>query len=216
VKAKNLEQQDWLQHERILWRSGIKYIAGVDEVGRGCLVGPVVAAAVILPLNIDIIGVYDSKVMSVPMREEAYHRILEQSAFFALGAASNRIIDNIGILKATLLAMQRAIRRLRCRPDHILIDGNRCPDDLPCAAESIIGGDGKSRSIAAASVIAKVIRDRLLIRLSRIYQHYGFESHKGYGTVRHLTAINTYGSTPHHRLSFKPLSQLSPILKTST
>jgi len=205
----NHEKQDWLANEKILWKSGISFIAGVDEAGRGCLAGPVVAAAVILSSNTDLQGVYDSKLMTPKARELACANIIENCHCVSVGAASNRRIDNTNILIATMLAMHRALSRMKTIPEYILIDGNKCPDNLPSPAEAIIGGDRTSRSIAAASIIAKVTRDRLMINLSRFYQKYGFDKNKGYGTAQHVAAIKGYGVTPHHRLSFKPIKIVS-------
>lgn len=199
-----LEKQDWLIREKALWNAGFHIIAGVDEAGRGCLAGPVVAAAVILHTNQDIEGVYDSKLMTHGARKLAYDRIIDQCACVSLGASSNRSIDSSNILSATMSAMRLATKRLRIAPDYILIDGNKCPDNLRSKAELIIGGDRVSRSIAAASIIAKVVRDKLLENLGHIYKDYGFGKHKGYGTSDHIAAINSFGATPHHRLSFKP------------
>jgi ribonuclease HII len=206
---KTLEEQDWLIREKNLWNSGLSYVAGVDEAGRGCLAGPVVAAAVILPPHTDIEGIYDSKLMTPKAREQAYVNIIDQCHCVSIGASSNRDIDRTNILMATMLAMKRALNRMKIRPEYILIDGNKCPDNLPAQSEAIIGGDRTSRSIAAASIIAKVTRDRLMVNLSRFYQRYGFDKHKGYGTAQHIAAIKSYGATPHHRLSFRPIKVVS-------
>ncbi len=204
------ERSELLDFERNLWQSGYCRVAGVDEVGRGPFAGPVVAAVVILPMWVDIPGVIDSKKMTPKSREAAYHRILEQcNPNVAIGAASAQLIDRIGLLKASLLAMKRAILRLDPAPDFILVDGLYVPKGLDIESEPIVGGDGKSRSIAAASVIAKVVRDRLMVNLDRIYPQYRFASNKGYGTLDHREALQKYGPTKHHRFSFKPVQQVS-------
>jgi len=198
---------DWLKREKELWASGKIAITGVDEAGRGCLAGPVVAAAVILKVGIDLNGIIDSKQMTPKEREEGYDFILHNCQAVSLYAASAKVIDRVNILRATMQAMKGAIRRLKIEPDYILIDGNRCPDSLPCHAESIIGGDSTSRSIAAASVLAKVTRDRLMMKLDKLYPKYGFASHKGYATAFHCRMLKQLPPTPHHRFSFAPVRQ---------
>jgi ribonuclease HII len=201
---------DLLAIEHKLWQSGFSRIAGVDEVGRGPFAGPVVAAAVILPVWSDIPGVIDSKKMTPKSRKAAYHTILNQcNPNVAIGAASAQLIDQIGLLKASLLAMKRAILKLNPSPDYILVDGLYVPEGLDIESEPIVGGDGKSRSIAAASVVAKVVRDRLMVNLDRIYPEFRFASNKGYGTLAHRQALQKYGPTRHHRYSFKPVQQVS-------
>ena len=188
--------------------SGI--VCGIDEVGRGPLAGPVVAAAVIfnrrrLPKTLrDELD--DSKKLSAEARED-YARLIRSCAQIGIGAASVAEIDRVNILQATFIAMRRAVARLGCVPDLALVDGNRAPN-LPCATQTIIGGDGISLSIAAASVIAKVARDRLMRALAERYRGYGWETNVGYGTAAHRRAILSLGPTPHHRMSFAPL-QLS-------
>ena len=196
-----------LWRETELWSSGYKLVAGVDEAGRGPLAGPVVAAAVILRPGCDIAGAMDSKTLSPGEREAQFIEISAKSLAMACGAVSTAIIDRIGILEATLLAMKRALSRLQPNPDYILIDGNRLPKGLLSTSKAIVGGDASVRCIAAASIIAKVIRDRLMIRLGRLYPQYGFEKHKGYGTPQHLEALASLGPTPHHRFSFQPVRQ---------
>lgn len=205
---------DYLKRERELWNTGQTRIAGIDEVGRGPYAGPVVAAAVILPIDCDIPGAIDSKKMTAADREEAYHIIHEicQSAEsndrrIGIGAASTKEIDSIGLLNATLLAMKRALLKLSPPPDCLLIDGLHIPNNLSIPAEAIVGGDNLSRSIAAASIIAKVTRDRLMTNLDTIYPEYGFASNKGYGTERHRKALEKLGPTRHHRFLFEPVRQ---------
>ena len=179
-------------------------IAGTDEVGRGCLAGPVVAAAVIL--KEDIPGLTDSKKISPKKREFLADLILEKS-FFAYGVVSNNKIDKINILNASLLAMKRAILNLPVRPSLVLVDGTFKPDlDIPMRA--IIGGDSSENAISAASIIAKVYRDNLMIKLSQKFSNYAWESNFGYGTKAHLEGLKKFGITSHHRKSFKPVHKI--------
>ncbi len=184
------------------------YICGVDEAGRGPLAGPVVAAAVILDPNIAIQGINDSKKLSEKKREKIFYEICENSVSWSVGRADVYEIDNINILQASLLAMQRAISGLHVKPNHALIDGNILPKDLPCSAEAIIGGDAINMSISAASIIAKVTRDKEMIEIDTKYPHYGFAQNKGYPTKKHLKALNEYGISPVHRKSFGPVMKL--------
>lgn len=182
-------------------------VAGVDEVGRGCLAGPVYAAAVILPphlLDRDI-GLRDSKLLPAKKRE-ALAAILHEQAAVGIGSASVAEIDEINILQAAMLAMARAVKALRVKPNHCLIDGNRAPD-IPFDTTCIIKGDTKSRSIAAASIAAKTVRDAKMQQLHAAFPHYGWDTNAGYGTRAHLDALALVGATPHHRMSFKPLRQ---------
>lgn len=181
-------------------------IAGVDEVGRGPLAGPVVAAAVILDPKRPIEGLADSKALSEKRREELAVLIREQALAWALGRAENEEIDQINILQASLLAMRRAVLALRPGPEFALVDGNRCPD-LPCPADAIIKGDATVAVISAASILAKVSRDREMITMDQQYPGYGFASHKGYPTKAHLLALSTLGVTPIHRRSFGPVKK---------
>tara|TARA_B100000459_G_scaffold136050_1_gene92455 strand:+ start:223 stop:768 length:546 start_codon:yes stop_codon:yes gene_type:complete len=174
-------------------------VAGTDEVGRGALAGPVVAAAVILENNID--GLDDSKKLSEKKRTNFSNSILENS-IYAFGSASNDEIDNINILNASLLAMKRAILNLSVKPDLVLVDGIHKPD-LDIKMESIIGGDALIKEISAASIIAKVYRDNLMIEYDKSYPLYGFKNHKGYGTQQHLDLIKINGASSIHRKSFK-------------
>jgi ribonuclease HII len=185
-------------------------VVGIDEVGRGPLAGPVIAAAVILDPARPLAGLDDSKRLSA-RRREALAAQLEETALIGLGRAEIEDIDRINILQATFLAMRRAfdaVALLAGRPiDHALIDGPHCPA-LPCPAHPVIGGDGRSLSIAAASVVAKVHRDALMARLAEAFPGYGWESNAGYGTKVHLEALARLGPTPHHRRSFAPVARL--------
>lgn len=197
-----------LARERALRTAGVHYVAGVDEVGRGPLAGPVIAAAVILPLERrSWRGLRDSKLMTAAERDEAAVRIRRHAVAWALGAASVREIERHNILRASVRAMRRALARLPIHPDHVLVDGNPVPD-LGCAHEAIVGGDNRSLSIAAASVLAKVTRDRLMVALGARYPAFGWERNKGYATAAHLAAIDAVGPSPHHRRSFEPVGQL--------
>ena len=198
---------DWLVKERQLWSSGFLRVAGVDEAGRGPIAGPVVAAAVILPLGLDLPGVIDSKLMTSRRREEAYQLILECSLAVGISAVSSHNIDRIGILNAAMAAMRRAVLKLDPLPDFVLVDGNRYPAGLDLPGEAVVRGDRKCRSIAAASVVAKVVRDRLMTKLDRLYPGYDFAGHKGYCTPQHRLQLASMPPTPHHRLSFAPLRQ---------
>ena len=179
----------------------IQCICGVDEAGRGPLAGPVYAAAVILPRGLVIEGLNDSKKLTEKRREALYDVIVEQAVAYGIGSADEKEIDEINILQATFLAMRRAIARLSVRPDLALIDGNR-DSDFGVPAETIVGGDGKSANIAAASILAKVTRDRVMLEYAKQYPQYGFDVHKGYGTKRHYEALREYGPCPIHRQSF--------------
>jgi ribonuclease HII len=177
-------------------------VAGVDEAGRGPLAGPVVAAAVILdPHNIPD-GIADSKTLEAAVRKELYRAILETSRV-GVGVADVQRIDTENILNASLWAMADAVAQLDRKPRLVLVDGNKVPPMLECASRAIVRGDAKCLSIAAASIVAKVVRDTIMIELAREYPAYGFERHKGYGTAEHHAAIERHGVTPHHRRSFK-------------
>lgn len=184
-----------------------KIIAGVDEVGRGPLVGDVVAAAVILPPEHGIIGLQDSKKISEKKRKNLVELIKAQAMAWSIGRASAAEIDALNILEATMLAMQRAILNLTLKPDHVLIDGNRCPS-LSVSCEAIVRGDGMIPCISAASIVAKVQRDAEMVALDKQFPAYGFASHKGYPTAGHLAALAEYGVTQHHRRSFKPVQRI--------
>lgn len=180
---------------------GFHAICGIDEVGRGPLAGPVCAAAVILPEGLEIPGLNDSKKLTDKKRRELFPIIEEQALAYGIGWASQEEIDDINILQATFLAMSRAVEQLNIRPDLALVDGNRAPTlDLP--VETVVKGDSLSASIAAASVLAKVSRDDVMLRMAEEYPGYGFEVHKGYGTKAHYEALRTFGPSPIHRRTF--------------
>lgn len=178
--------------------------AGIDEVGRGCLAGPVVAAAVILPEDFDLPGLTDSKQLTAHRREDYDLLIREKAIAVSVGSATVEEIDRLNILGATFLAMERAIEGLEPRPEYLLIDGNRFRSHLEIPYETIVGGDGRVASIAAASIVAKVYRDHLMAHLAEEYPEYHWERNAGYGTAAHLAAIRSCGLTPHHRRSFAP------------
>ena len=201
-----------LKREAALWSAGCSIVAGIDEVGRGPLAGPVVAAAVVFPVGAKLIrGLNDSKVLTAAQREKFVGKIRERAFALAIGAASVREIDRINIRRASILAMARALHRLGCTPAHVLIDGLPCPE-LGCEHEAIIDGDAKCHSIAAASIIAKVLRDALMDRLAARYPGYCWETNKGYATPEHLEAIQRLGPTRHHRYSFEPVAQIELLV----
>ena len=182
-------------------KEGYQVICGVDEAGRGPLAGPVCAAAVILPTGLIIQGLNDSKKLSEKKREALFPEIQEKAIAYGIAFASVEEIEERNILRATFLAMNRAIQSLTVQPDLALIDGNR-NTEIEMASRCVIGGDGKCASIAAASVLAKVTRDHLMLELAKQYPEYGFEQHKGYGTKAHYEALRKYGPSPVHRMSF--------------
>ena len=193
--------QEWFRYEEEAREQGYAAVCGVDEAGRGPLAGPVCAAAVILPAGLVIEGVNDSKKLSEKKREELFPVICEKALAYGIGWADEREIDEINILQATYRAMQRAVESLPYKADYALIDGNRMPP-LAIPGTTIVKGDALSMSIAAASILAKVSRDRVMVQLSREYPQYGFEKHKGYGTAAHVQALREYGPCPLHRQSF--------------
>ena len=190
-----------LQIEHVLWQSGKVHIAGVDEAGRGPLAGPVVAAAVIFPPYHYIPEVRDSKTLSAKQRKELFDLITQSALAYGVGMVSNEVIDRINIREATFQAMRQALGRLSLQPDYILFDGYELPEKF-YLQEAIINGDDLSFTIAAASIIAKVTRDRFMVDLHHKYPHYHFDRHKGYGTKLHREMILKYGPSPVHRLSF--------------
>lgn len=194
---------DNYKYERELNKQGINLIAGVDEVGRGPLIGPVVAAAVILPQNFKLNGLTDSKKLSEKKREEFYQIIKREAVAIGVGIISEKRIDKINIYEATKEAMKEAINNLNIKPEHILIDA--MPLELDVPTTSIIKGDLLSLTISAASVIAKVERDHMLYDIDKEYPMYDLKNNKGYGTKKHLEAIKEYGITKYHRVSFKPV-----------
>lgn len=192
---------DWLEFEKEALAKGYKSVCGVDEAGRGPLAGPVCAAAVILPEGVIIDGVNDSKKLSEKKRESLFDVIREQALSYSIAYATVDEIEEINILNATMLAMRRAIDGLDIKADYAIIDGNKIPP-IDIDAECIVKGDAKSMSIACASILAKVSRDRLLYKYAEEYPMYGFDKHKGYGTKVHREAILKYGPCPYHRKSF--------------
>jgi len=194
------------EQTRLPW-DGPGLVAGVDEAGRGPLAGPVIAAAVILDARNPIEGLADSKKLSARQRERLFDLICARALCCALGSASVQEIDEINILQATMLAMRRAVLGLRLTPSQVLIDGNRIPV-LTLRAEAIVGGDALVPEISAASIIAKVHRDRWCAQLDVQYPDYGFARHKGYGTAQHLDALRRLGACPEHRRSFAPVTEM--------
>ena len=193
------------EHEEQVYAQGLTWVAGVDEVGRGPLAGSVVAAAVILPRGFDSLGLNDSKKLTPMKRKKMAEALCSHSeVLWALGEATVEEIDRHNILQATFLAMRRAVTGLTQRPDFVLVDGNQDPG-LGIPIKTIIGGDGASPSIAAASIIAKQHRDEAMELLAEKYPGYGLEKHKGYGTAVHLAALQKLGPTPIHRMSFEPV-----------
>jgi ribonuclease HII len=197
-----------LDVEREFWSRGVRVVAGVDEVGRGPLAGPVVAAAVVLAPGCEVCGAYDSKRLTARQREALAEEILATTAV-GMGAASAREVDRLNVRRATALAMQRAIQRLPIAPDHLLVDGLPVPELGLEWQTAVVAGDRRVHSIACASIVAKVCRDRLMGRLAARYPGYGWQSNKGYGTAEHRDALRRLGPTPHHRRSFQPVEQLS-------
>ena len=189
------------QIEDGFYDQGYQVICGVDEAGRGPLAGPVCAAAVILPKHLEIPVLTDSKKLTDKKRRELFPLIQEQAVAYGIGLASQEEIDEINILQATFLAMERALSQLNVRPDMVLIDGNR-ERDFGVPVQTVIKGDSLSANIAAASILAKVTRDNLMMELAQQYPQYGFEIHKGYGTKAHYEALRQYGASPIHRRSF--------------
>lgn len=190
----------WAIEDRCM-EEGFQVICGVDEAGRGPLAGPVCAAAVILPPHLELPGLNDSKKLTDKRRRELFPLIKEQAIAYGIAFATHLEIDEINILQATYLAMERALAQLNVKPDIALIDGNRAKDfGLP--VKTVVHGDSLSASIAAASILAKVTRDDLMLQMAEDYPQYGFEVHKGYGTKAHYEALRTYGESPIHRKSF--------------
>lgn len=192
-----------LEYENNLYNEGVTLIAGVDEVGRGPLVGPVVACACILPVNFYHKDIKDSKKLSEKKREEMYKIIKENAISIGLGIVSEKVIDEVNIYETTKIAMKEAIKNLNITPEHVLIDAMKL--ELNISSTSIIKGDAKSESIAAASIIAKVTRDHMLDEMDKEYPMYDLKNNKGYGTKKHLEALQTYGPCKYHRVSYSPV-----------
>ncbi|HEX7407122.1 MAG TPA: ribonuclease HII [Candidatus Binatia bacterium] len=196
-----------LRVERGLWSTGITNVAGVDEVGVGPLAGPVLAAAVIMPQGAALRGVDDSKKLTAALREELAAKIHAVAIGIGIGIVEPEEIDRLNIYRAALEAMRQAVTALPVAPEHVLVDARRIPG-LTMAQTPLIKGDSRSYSIAAASIVAKVARDRIMRELDQLYPQYGFRDHMGYGTAQHLTAIGQYGPSPVHRRSFAPVREL--------
>ena len=199
IRVKRAEQKP------LLFPDPVGLMAGVDEAGRGPLAGPVVAAAVILDDKKRILGLNDSKVLTPLQRDKLYDKIREKALCCAVGMASVQEIDELNIFHATMLAMKRAVEALRLKPVKVLVDGNRLPK-LDVLSEAIVDGDAKIKSISAASIIAKVTRDRMLLELHAQFPQYGFAAHKGYSTPEHLEALRVHGPCVHHRRHFAPVA----------
>lgn len=197
---------DLLKYEKELYDKDIKLIAGVDEVGRGPLVGPVVACACILPVNYQLKGLNDSKKLSEKKREELYPILIKDAISYGIGIIDAKKIDEVNIYEASKLAMLDAISKLNVKPEHVLIDAMKLDLDIP--STSIIHGDALSLSIAAASVIAKVTRDHMMMELDEKYPMYGFKEHKGYPTKKHLEALKKYGPLDNYRFTYRPVRDL--------
>ena len=202
----NLRLEGMLSYEKELYAQGISLIAGVDEVGRGPLAGPVVAAAVILPKNCKIKGLNDSKKIPKKKHEEIFQAVKENALAIGIGIMDNHVIDQVNIYEATKLAMKEAISKLDLQPEHLLIDAMKL--DLPITQTSIIKGDANSLSIAAASIIAKVTRDKIMANYDKEFPGYDFSQNAGYGTTKHLEGLEKHGVTPIHRKSFEPIKTL--------
>jgi ribonuclease HII len=198
-----------LTTERLLWAEGVTRIAGVDEVGRGSLAGPVVAAAVILPPGERIKGARDSKRLTAKQREEIAAEVRARALAISIAAATAREIERWNIRRATILAIRRALERLAVQPERVLVDGLPLPDLVPHTA--IVGGDRRCHTIACASIVAKVCRDRLMRRLAARYPDYGWDTNVGYATEAHRIAVETCGLTPHHRRTFFPAQLELPL-----
>ena len=198
-----------LTYEKELYAQGIQLIAGVDEVGRGPLAGPVVAAAVILPKNCKIPGLNDSKKIPKSKHQAIYQAVLDQAISVGIGVKDNHVIDQVNIYEATKLAMLEAIHELDPQPQHLLIDAMKL--DLPISQASIIKGDANSLSIAAASIVAKVTRDQMMAAYDQEYPGYDFAQNAGYGTTKHLEGLEKQGVSPIHRRSFEPIKSMTDV-----
>ena len=203
----DLRLEKMLAYEKELYAQGIQLIAGVDEVGRGPLAGPVVAAAVILPENCKIPGLNDSKKIPKSKHQAIYQAVLDQALSVGIGVKDNQVIDQVNIYEATKLAMLEAIQELDQQPQHLLIDAMKL--DLPISQTSIIKGDANSLSIAAASIVAKVTRDQMMAAYDQEYPGYDFAQNAGYGTSKHLEGLEKHGVTPIHRRSFEPIKSMT-------
>jgi ribonuclease HII len=191
------------------------WIAGVDEAGRGPIAGPVVAACVVLPPRHTLAGIADSKQLTPAQREALYAAITQRALAWAIGLASPREIERYNILQASLLAMRRAVLALPLPPQRVLVDGKHAIPSLPLPQQAVVGGDALEESIAAASILAKVARDRIMCELDRLYPQYGFAQHKGYPTALHLERLRLYGACPAHRRTYAPVAQLRLLAATA-
>lgn len=200
-----MEEIDLYKYENELWNDGINYIGGVDEVGRGPLIGPVVTACVILPKDFYLEGLTDSKKLTEKKREKYFDYIVNNCISYGIGIVDADVIDEVNIFEATKIAMKQAIDNCSIKPEHVLIDAMKLELDIP--STSIIKGDAKSISIAAGSVVAKVTRDRMMIELDKKYPMYGFKSHKGYPTKKHVEAIYQYGLIDGYRKTYSPVKE---------
>lgn len=205
----DLRLEKMLTYEKELYAQGIQLIAGVDEVGRGPLAGPVVAAAVILPENCKIPSLNDSKKIPKSKHQAIYQAVLDQALSIGIGVKDNRVIDQVNIYEATKLAMLEAIHELEPQPQHLLIDAMKL--DFPIPQTSIIKGDANSLSIAAASIVAKVTRDQMMVAYDQEYPGYDFGQNSGYGTTKHLEGLEKHGVTPIHRRSFEPIKSMTDV-----
>ncbi|MDR1474668.1 MAG: ribonuclease HII [Endomicrobium sp.] len=204
---------DPFSFDKEFYDKGLRFIAGIDEAGRGPLAGPVAAAAVIFPKDIKIPDLNDSKQLSEKKREELFDVIREKGLAYSIEIIDNNIIDQINILQATFLAMSKAVSNLKIKPDLCLIDGNHKVPSITFAQSAIVSGDAKSACIAAASILAKVTRDRLMYDYAKQYPVYKFEKHKGYCTRKHIEAIKQHGICPIHRLTFAPIREMLSQMK---
>ena len=204
-----LRLETMLSYEKELYKQGLTLVAGVDEVGRGPLAGPVVAAAVILPQNCKIKALNDSKKIPKKKHLEIYHAVQDQALAIGIGIMDNHIIDQVNIYEATKLAMKKAISQLSPQPEHLLIDAMKL--ELPISQTSIIKGDANSLSIAAASIVAKVTRDQMMVAYDQEYPGYDFAQNAGYGTTKHLEGLEKQGVSPIHRRSFEPIKSMTDL-----
>lgn len=198
--------------DKEFYNKGLGFVSGVDEAGRGPLAGPVVAAAVILPKDIIIDGVNDSKKLTEKKRNILFEEIKQKSFSYGIGIVDSKTIDEINILQATFLAMRKAIEQLSVKPDLVLVDGNHIIPNMMYNQQAIVSGDAKSACIACASILAKVTRDNIMYEYANSYPQYDFQKHKGYGTKAHLEAIKKFGPCKIHRMSFAPLNSKQPEL----
>ncbi len=200
------------EFDKGFYNKGLQFVSGIDEAGRGPLAGPVVAAAVILPKDIFIDGVNDSKKLTEKKRNILFEEIKQKAFSYGIGIVDAEKIDEINILQATFLAMRKALEQLSVKPDLILVDGNHIIPNLQNKQQAIVSGDAKSACIACASILAKVTRDNMMYEYAKQYPQYNFQKHKGYGTKAHLEAITKYGPCPIHRMTFAPLNSKQPEL----